>query len=40
MLWGSTNRPGGPGAAVRAGEPGVLYFNVSGDIYRVKYRLE
>ena len=29
-----------PKAAVRTGAPGFLYFNVSGDIYRVRYRLE
>ncbi len=28
------------GAAVRTGQPGVLYYNVSGDIYRVRYRLK
>lgn len=28
------------GAAVRTGEPGVLYFNNGGDVHRVRYRLE
>ncbi|HTE56772.1 MAG TPA: hypothetical protein VK698_38225 [Kofleriaceae bacterium] len=28
------------GAAVRTGERGVLYFNISGDVYRIRYRLD